>query len=150
MTLDELKQRLHDAGCSTANYHIGEPQGASDVYCLAKRNGRFHCFYTERGLDSPPEKIFDDEAEACQFFYEFVMNIRHNHLVGYYKSVDNLERHAAFLEEHDIATSRDKIPYGGWHNPRYRLFVEGPDIFTARQLLPNLPLNDQSELPHAD
>ena len=102
MTLDELKQRLHDAGCSTANYHIGEPQGASDVYCLAKRNGRFHYFYTERGLDQEPEKIFDDEAEACQFFYEFVMNIRHNHLVGYYESPDNLERHATFLEERGI------------------------------------------------
>ena len=150
MTIDELKQRLHDAGCSTDNYHIGEPQGASDVYCLATRNGRFHFFYTERGQDSPPEKIFDNEAEACQYYYDFVMNIRHNHLVGFYQSANSLQRHAAFLEKHGIATTYDKIPYGGWHDPRYRLFVEGMAIFTVRQLLPNLPLNDQSELPHAD
>lgn len=150
MTLDELKQRLHEAGCSTANYQIGEPWAVSDLYCLAKRNGRFHIFYTERGLDSPPEKIFDDEAEACQYYFDFVMNIRHNHLVGFYQSADSLERHAAFLEKHGIATTRDKVPYGGWHDPRYRLFVEGTDIFTVQQLLSNLPLNDQSELPDAD
>ncbi len=96
MTLDELKQRLYDAGCSPNNYHIGEPEGASDVYCLAKRDGRFHLFYTERGLDSPPEQIFDDEAEACQYYYDFVMNIRHNHLVGFYQSLDSLQRHASF------------------------------------------------------
>lgn len=38
MTLDELKQRLYDAGCSPNNYHMGRPEGASDVYCLAKRD----------------------------------------------------------------------------------------------------------------
>lgn len=150
MTLDDLKQRLHDAGCNPGNYQIGEPWAVTDVYCLAKRNGRFHFFYTERGQDSPPEKIFDDEAEACHFYYDFVMNIRHDHLVGFYQSPDSLERHAAFLEQHGVATSRDKVPYSGWHDPRYRLFVEGMAIFTVRQLLPTLPLNDQSELPHAD
>lgn len=150
MTLDELKQRLQAAGCSTTHYQIGEPWAVTDVYCLAKRDGRFHFFYTERGQDSPPEKTFDDEAEACQYYYDFVMNIRHDHLVGFYQRPDSLERHAAFLEEHGIPTSHDKIPYGGWADPRYRLFVEGSAIFTVRQLLPNLPLNDQAELPHAD
>ncbi|MBK8901884.1 MAG: hypothetical protein IPM53_11910 [Anaerolineaceae bacterium] len=150
MTFDELKRRLHDAGCSTTNYHLGEPQGATDVICLAERNGRFHIFYTERGQDHPPEKTFDDEAAACRYFHDFVMNMRHDHLVGYYQSAERLQQHASFLEKCGIVSTHDIIPYRGWADPRYRLFVEGPAIFTVRQLLPSLPLDDQAELPHAD
>lgn len=150
MTLNELHQTLQAAGCSPGNYHLGEPKGASDVHCLAQRNGRWHIFYTERGQDHPPDKIFDNETEACQFFHDFVMNMRHFHLVGFYKSSDRLQQLAHFLQQHNITTTTDQIPYGGWEDPRYRLFVEGPAIFTVRQLLPSLPLNDQSELPHAD
>jgi hypothetical protein len=150
MNFSELHKRLQAAGCSPNNYHLGEPNGVTDVHCLSQREGGWHFFYTERGKDSPPEKTFNSEAEACQFFYDFVMNIRHNHLVGFYQSPESLQRHATFLEKHGIAITHDKIPYGGWADPRYRLFVEGPAIFTVRKLLPSLPLNDQSELPHAD
>lgn len=150
MTLDELKKRLHDAGCSPNNYHLGEPQGASDVYCLAERDGRFHLFYTERGQDYPPEKTFDDEAEACRYFHDFIMKMRHLHLVGFFQLPGSLQRHANFLHQHGLTTITDQILYHGPDDWRYRLFVEGPAIFTVRQLLPNLPLNDQAELPHAD
>lgn len=150
MTIADLQERLLAAGCSRSNYHLGEPYRVTDVYCLAQRAGGWHFFYTERGKDSPPEKIFMDEAEACQFFYDFVMKIRHLHLVGFYQSLETFRQHTRFLQQHGLTISTDQIPYGGWEDPRYRLFVEGTDIFTVRQMLPNLPLNDQSELPHAD
>ena len=146
MTLNQLKKQLEAAGCSSANYHLGEPQGASDVYCLAQRNGRWHFFYTERGLDNPPEKIFASEAEACTFYYEFVMGMRHLHLVGFYKSLEKLQEHAAYLQRHSISTTADSIPYGGQTDLRYRLFVEGKTIFQIRQLLPILPLTDEHDL----
>ncbi len=150
MTISELRQRLQAAGCSSANYHLGEPHQVTDVYCLALRNGRWHVFYTERGNDSPPEKIFNNETEACQFFHDFVMRMRHLHLVGFYQSSEAFQQHMLFLQQQGFTTVSDQIPYGGWEDPRYRLFVEGLEIFAVQQLLPTLPLNDQSELPHAD
>lgn len=151
MTLTQLKKQLHAAGCSPSNYHLGEPDGISDVYCLAQRNNKWHFFYTERGKDNPPEKVFSNEAEACRFYYAFVMKMQHFHLIGFYQSLENLQKHAQFLQQHEIATKHDRIPYGGIDDPRYRLFVTGQTIFTVQQLLPTLPLNDESELNiHAD
>lgn len=146
MIFSELEKQLAAAGCSSANYHLGEPNGASDVYCLAQRNGRWHLFYTERGQDHYPEKIFDDESAACQYFHDFVMNMRHLHLVGLYQSPEIQQQHARFLQQNGILTTTDQIPYGGPNNPRYRLFVEGKAIFAAQKLLPALPLNDRHRL----
>ena len=100
-------------------------------------------FYTERGQDHPPEKTFTNEGEACNYFHDFVMNMRHFHLVGFYKSEEKMLQDARFLQQHDIATTSDKIPYGGPTDLRYRLFVEGKAIFAAQKLLPSLPLSDQ-------
>jgi hypothetical protein len=46
------------------------------------------------------------------------------------------------LAQNDISSYRDKIPYGGWSDPRYRVFVIGLDIFRAREVLDDVALSD--------
>lgn len=106
---------------------------------------RFHFFYTERGLDSPPEKIFDDEAEACQYYYGFVMNIRHNHLVGFYQSLASLRRHAASKSTASPPATTKFPTAAGTTRATASLSRAGP--FSPCGSCSSLPLNDQAELP---
>jgi hypothetical protein len=46
------------------------------------------------------------------------------------------------LAQNGILSHRDKIPYGGWSDPRYRVFVVGKDIFRARAVLSEVPRKD--------
>jgi hypothetical protein len=127
MNAAELKQRLLEEGCSPYNFSIG--RGGSDVYCLDRQNGVWRVFYTERGKDDAP--IFEavSEAEACEFYFEYITKkIQQNHLVGFFVS----EKRASDLEvrwtQNGILFHRDKIPCGGWSDPCYRVFVVGKDI----------------------
>ena len=141
MNAVELGQRLLAEGCSPYNFSIGP--GGSDVYCLEQQEGVWRVFYTERGKDDLP--IFEtlSEAEACGFYFDYITKkIRHDHLVGFFISEENSISLEAQLAQNGIKFHRDKIPYGGWSDPRYRVFVVGKDIFRARALLGEVPVND--------
>ena len=141
MKVDELKRRLIEEGCSTNNYSVG--RGGSDVYCLENQGGTWRVFYTERGLDQDP--IFESvsEEEACEFFFNYMTRkFRHDHLVGFFVSEENAKTLARRLAQHGVQSHQDKIPYGGWVDPRYRVFVVGKDIFKARDLLGEVPVKD--------
>ena len=143
MNAAELKKRLLEEGCSPYNFSIG--RGGSDVYCLERQSGIWRVFYTERGREDAP--IFEavSEAEACQFYFDYITKkIRHNHLVGFFVSEESASDLETRLAQHGILSHRDKIPYGGWSDPRYRVFVVGKDIFKARGILGEVPLNDGS------
>lgn len=141
MNTTELKQRLLDEGCSPYQFSIGP--GGSDVFCLDKRNGKWSVFYTERGRDDEPMFETDNEDEACEFYFNYITTkMRHDHLVGFFISQQNADSLTEKLSQHGIQSHRDKIPYGGWNDPRYRVFVVGKDIFRARDILGEVPLND--------
>ncbi len=141
MNIQELKDRLLNEGCSPFQFSIGP--GGSDVFSLDRKNGKWCVFYTERGTDNDP--IFESarEEEACEFYFHFITTkIRHDHLVGFFTSEQNAQKLETHLAQHAIPFHRDKIPYGGWNDPRYRVFVVGKDIFKARSILGEVPLND--------
>ena len=141
MNAAELKQRLLEEGCSPHNFSIGP--GGSDVYCLDRRKGVWQVFYTERGKDDAPIFETSSEAEACEFYFDYITKkIRHNHLVGFFISEQKASDLEAQLAQLGIPSHRDKIPYGGWSDPRYRIFVVGKDIFKARAALGEVPLKD--------
>ena len=141
MRVDELKRRLVEEGCSTNNYSIG--RGGSDVYCLENQNGTWHVFYTERGKDDPPIFESTNEAEACEFFFNYITKkFWHDHLVGFFVSDRNATALAEKLAQNGIQSHQDKIPYGGWVDPRYRVFVVGKDIFKAKEILGEVPVKD--------
>ena|SRR5215207_824811 len=115
----------------------------SDVFCLAQQDGPWRVFYTERGKADAPIFESTNEVEACESYFNYVTTkFRHNHLVGYYASEQNAIALELQLTQNGIQSHRDKIPYGGWSAPRYRVFVVGKDIFKARAVWDELPLND--------
>jgi hypothetical protein len=141
MNAAELKQRLLEEGCSPHNFSIGP--GGSDVYCLEHQDGVWRVFYTERGKNDRPIFETKSEAETCEFYFDYITKkIRHDHLVGFFIWEENSIRLGSQLAENGIKSHRDKIPYGGWSDPRYRVFVVGKDIFRARAVLGEVPVND--------
>ena len=141
MNTTELKQRLLEEGCSPYNFSIGH--GGSDVYCLEQQGEIWRVFYTERGQDNPPIFESSSEAEACEFYFNYITTkIRHDHLVGFFISEQNALGLELQLAQNGIQSHRDKIPYGGWSDPRYRVFVVGKDIFKARAVMGEVPLHD--------
>ncbi|MFN8432968.1 MAG: hypothetical protein U0V18_03060 [Anaerolineales bacterium] len=141
MNIEDLKVRLEEEACSRANYSIGERD--SDVFCLENQNGIWRIFYTERGIDQPPIFESPSESEACEYFFTFMTTkIQHNHIVGYFISREKAEALVETLAQHNIPTYRNDIPYHGWHDPRFRVFVIGKDVFKAREILGELPVRD--------
>lgn len=143
MLVPELEQRLQQEGCSPSNYSVCSRGFASDVFCLARYQGGWRVFYTERGNDQPPIFESTSEEEACEFYFRFVMRIRHDHCVGFFRSKAETDALCEKLRAHGIPFHQDTIPYGGPQDPRYRVFVVGKFIFDARSLLGKLPLTDQ-------
>ena len=145
MNIQELERRLEEEGCSRAHYSIGYRD--SDVYCLMKIDGMWKMFYTERGLDQ--ETMFESESEeaACEFFFKYqTERIRHDHIVGFFHVRANVKPLIAKLSEHGVQAGEDAIPYHGWHDPRFRVFVVGKDFFKAREILGDLPLRDYADV----
>ncbi len=141
MNIQELEKRLEEEACSRAHYSIGARD--SDVFCLENQNGTWRMFYTERGLDQEPLFESQSEDEACEFFFTYMTTrIRHDHLVGYFISLEKAEALAENLKEHGIQTYRNDIPYHGWEDPRFRVFVIGKDVFKARDIFGELPIRD--------
>jgi hypothetical protein len=141
VNIEELKHRLVQEGCSPSNYSIGYRD--SDVYCLMNQDSFWRVFYTERGQDHAP--IFESTSEdaACEFFFDYItQNFRHDHLVGFFVSENNAKALTEKLAQNGIQSHQGKIPYGGWADPRYRVFVVGKDIFKAKKLLGKVPLKD--------
>ena len=145
MNIQELERRLEEEACNRAHYSIGYRD--SDVYCLMKIDGLWKVFYTERGLDQ--ETMFESESEeaACEFFFKYqTERIRHDHIVGFFHVHVNAKALAAKLKEHGMDSYENNIPYRGWHDPRFRVFVIGKDVFKARALLGELPIGDYADV----
>jgi hypothetical protein len=142
MNLQELQQPLEAEGCNPASYAIGTRGSASDAYCLTHNGTQWQVYYTERGSDQVPIYVTDDEHQACEFFRTYVLSLRHDHCVGFFRSEGSARSLMQKLAELGIMAQHDQIPYGGWSDPRYRVFVTGKDISVARQTLGTLPLRD--------
>ena len=141
MNIQELERRLEEEACSKAHYSIGYRD--SDVYCLMKIDGLWKVFYTERGLDQ--ETMFESESEeaACEFFFKYqTERIRHDHIAGFFHVNANAKALAVKLKAHGIDSYENNMPYRGWHDPRFRVFVIGKDVFKAREILGELPVRD--------
>ena len=144
MNIAELERRLEEEACSPSHYSLGtrDPGGA---FCLVHENELWRMFYSERGLDDHPLFEGTSESEACEFFFEYMTSrIRHDHLVGFFISLENAEALTEKLKANGIESYRNDVPYHGWHDPRYRVFVIGKDVFKARELLGELPVRDDS------
>jgi len=143
MNIRELEQRLIEEGCNPNSYTVGSRGSALDAYCLTHDGQEWQIYYTERGTDGVPEFTSSDEEEACEYFFNFIMKFRHDHCVGFFRSESNANVMQEKLHNHGLHPFQDKIPYGGWSDPRFRVFVSGREIFKAREILGKVPVQDQ-------
>lgn len=143
MNIQELQQRLEEEGCNPGAYAIGSRGSASDAFCLTHDGARWQVCYTERGVDQEPFFTSESESQACDYFFDFMMSLRHDHCVGFFHSLVNARALEERLNGLGVASSIDWIPYNGWDDPRYRVFVTGKAIFVARQALGDLPVRDR-------
>ncbi len=142
MDTQVLAKLLHDAGCNPRSYSIGSDRGASDAFCLVRHGPQWRVFYTERGQAEPPEYVSKDEDQACRYFLQLILELPHNHCVGFFRSQARADQLYAELHAAGLNPTQDRIPYGGPDDPRFRVFVSGPAIFGARELLGTLPRED--------
>lgn len=140
MDRNELARRLAAEGCNPSNYTIG--RGGSDAFCLHQTDGLWTVFYTERGLDWPPIFESADEDDACRFFLDKILSMRHDHCVGIFRSQRKARALAARLEHNRVEAWQDEILYSAPDDMRYRVFVTGKAVFEAGALLGELPLGD--------
>jgi hypothetical protein len=142
MNTRELAQRLLEEGCNPSSFAVGSRGGASDAFCLTYTGTQWQVFYTERGQDSPPIYASGSESQACEFFFQHIVAMRHDHCVGFFKSEHSALVLKAKLQEAGVSSWSDRIPYGGPNDPRYRVFVTGKAIFPARAALGRVPVRD--------
>ena len=139
MTTTELARRLLAEGCNPHNYAIGTR--SYDGFCLLHDGRGWAVFYSERGHDQEPIFSSLDEAEACQYFFDFVTQQEHRHLVGELRSKPAAQALRAQLAAAGIATHAYALPYAP-HDDRQIISVVGKDIFRARALLGTVPVKD--------
>jgi hypothetical protein len=142
MTITELEARLLAEGCNPANYALNTR--SYDGFCLLFDGLRWAVFYSERGRDQPP--IFTSAAEdaACRFFFDFVMQMEHSHLVAMLRSEPAAQALRARLEAQGIATHAYRLHYAK-NDYRQVVSVVGKDVFKARELLGKLPVEDSND-----
>ena len=142
MNAEECKKLLIQEGCNPQIYSVGSSGSADDAFCLEKIGNKWLVFYTERGRHSNPIYSSESESDASQYFYEYIMSRQHNHCVGFFIEERNAFNFQAELNKKKIVSTSDSIPYGGTHDPRYRVFVSGKAIFKVKELLKSLPITD--------
>jgi hypothetical protein len=110
-----------------------------DEFCLMPANGGWQVVYAERG--AVQDILFESphESEACEFLYQKIMSFRHNHLVGFFATPDEAAAMGQALTHMGLQNHSDRIPYRQ-NEPRFRVFVYGKDIFTAKQRWRELPI----------
>jgi hypothetical protein len=67
----ELAELLRSRGVPSDAYCLGADR--DETYCLLFEDGRWHVYYSHRGLRGR-ERVFDDQAAACQELLDVVSN----------------------------------------------------------------------------
>lgn len=139
MTTNELSRRLLAEGCNPANYAINTR--SYDGFCLLHNGRGWAVFYSERGQDQEPIFVSLEEAEACQYFFDFVLSMEHRHLIGFLRSEPAARALQGRLAAAGITPHPYRVLYAK-NDYRYGVSVIGKDIFRARALLGAVPVAD--------
>jgi hypothetical protein len=135
MDIRELKDRLNAECYNPQAVYVGPDwHRYSDRLCLTQENMIFKVFYVERGQKGTILGIFQNENEACDFFYEQISSDKwySAHCLGLYEKEADAITLANLLQNSGIKdVYRDVIP----HSKPYRVFVFGTDLIKAKGVL---------------
>jgi hypothetical protein len=140
MRVSELRTRLVAEGCNESNFAV--LSRGNDAFCLDKKGDEWVVFYSERGCDSDPIFRSKSENEACEFFFNHIIKQQHWHIVGFFKTENEAKELESKLVAIGVQPIRNDIPaYKTANDPRYRVFVDGKDIFKVRERLGDVSVN---------
>ena len=72
MTINELKLRLRDEGCSDWSYRLNYDNTFSECYILSRSGEQWQVLHRERG-DTDILSIWESEEEACDEFLRVML-----------------------------------------------------------------------------
>ena len=132
MKASELQEKLIDEGCNPDNFAV--LCRGHDAFCLDKKGSKWAVFYSERGCDSEPIFTSENEEEACEFFFNYVVKQQHWHIVGFFNKESDAIELVDKLVAIGIKPIRNDIPaYKTANDPRYRVFFVGKEIFKVKE-----------------
>ena len=140
MTLDDLKQRLSDAGLGPMDgrgpyvFEIGPTLLAIRGYRIQVKDGRFRVGQTERGEWTSVDLETVDDNEACRFFLDQIMG-EWLHFRTFTRSED-VQAVTTVLEANGVKVWRNDVPAPVFPEDRLRIFVRGEDIARAQRAAP--------------
>lgn len=73
MNKNELKQKLISSNIPKDTYSL-EGGLPNEAYCINQNEDKWEVYYSERGQKSGL-KIFDSEEEACEYFYQALIEM---------------------------------------------------------------------------
>ncbi|HEX8070753.1 MAG TPA: hypothetical protein VF546_12430 [Pyrinomonadaceae bacterium] len=135
MNIVELAARLEEEGFNPQFYCIGPGwRRLGDGFALDRVGDAFEWFYVERGQRGAAKKVFASEEEACRFAYDELAKDKwaRSHMIGMFETEAEAAELARALALQGIRSETDRIPYGGLHDPRFRVFVYGRDVFKVK------------------
>ena len=135
MNIRELEQRLLEEGCNPGMFAIGARGSASDAHCLTHNGRNWQVYYTERGVDQAPLFSAQGEEEACEYFFNFMMQFRHDHCVGIFESKPAADKLYDKLASQGLKPFRDVIPAPVVPQPIHRVWVSGKEIFAVEKII---------------
>lgn len=132
-TIQELDDWM-TANCYNDSYEIGSRK-THEGYGLTTIDGLYVWYYTERGVCDYLH-YFQTEQEAVDFAFKAITTDKtaNRHLVGFMNDRSMKQELVTELDKRGITYWQDKIPFGGLHDPRTRIFVLGCDIQRALDL----------------
>lgn len=71
MQTTELPKKLQEFGIDESSYSIGYTSDSEKYVIDSTANAKWVTYYSERGLQTG-EKIFNSEAEACDYFIQIL------------------------------------------------------------------------------
>ena len=133
-TLSELDQWMKDNCYANDSYAIGG-RSIFEGYGIGRNAEGFYWYFTERGQQDIIA-TFATESEAVAFAFNQISRDKtaKRHLVGFIKEKSAAQELIAELQKRNIEFEQDEIPYGGIHDPRYRIFVFGCDHLQVKDL----------------
>lgn len=132
MRITDLKDKLINEGCNVNRF--GVMQITDDAYSIVKDNEFWEIFYSEHGKKSPPVFRTKNESEACEYFFRLILEERHFHLICFCKNKKDVKLIENQLRAIDVKSIRNDIPaYTTNDDPRFRIFVEGKDVFKVKE-----------------
>lgn len=145
MELIELYKKLLEEGCTQFYIEgVGGPTN-SDVECLGRNNGKWEVYYTERGQKTDIIFSSADKDEACEYYYNHIMQIEHWHLVVFTRSKEILQSYRKDIQNLGIHVIQNDIPdYEETNDRVYRLFVVNKDIFKVKEQIKSVPYFDRN------